>query len=128
MADKEYIEREALICHIEKEIERQRNVGLGNVFATVAFAHCKRKANEIPTADVVEVRHRNPDDENCVICNSELGEKYAGGIWDLAGEICSIICPECDHDEQDTVYNIIRNYIEAQNYCPKCGAKMDGGK
>lgn len=61
--------------------------------------------------------------ENCVICNSEIDEKYAGGIWDLAGEITDIICPECDHDEQDTVYNIIRNYLEKQNYCCACGAK-----
>lgn len=78
-------------------------------------------------ADVAAVKHRNPDDKNCVICNSELDEKSANGIWDLAGEICSIICPECDHDEQDTTYNLIRNYLETQNFCPACGARMDGG-
>lgn len=73
-----------------------------------------------------EVKHRNTEDESCVICNSELDEKYAGGLWDLAGKICNVICPECDHDEQDTVYNLIRNYIESSNFCPNCGAKMDG--
>ena len=73
----------------------------------------------------------NPDYENCVICNHNLDEKGANGIWDLAGEICDIICPECDHDEQDTTYNLIRNYLERLNFCPNCGAKMrkeDEGK
>ena len=28
-------------------------------------------------------------------------------------------------NEQDTVYNIIRNYIEKQNYCCACGKKAN---
>lgn len=108
---KEYIEREAA-----KELLVQ----------DYAYAAAKL-LDYLPSANVVEVKCRNLNNENCVICNSELDEKYASGLWDLAGEICSIICPECDHDEQDTVYNLIRNYIEAQNYCPNCGAKIDKG-
>ena len=75
-----------------------------------------------------ESKHKNPNDENCVICNSELDEAGAGGIWDLAGEICSVLNLVGEHEEQDTIYNIIRNYIEQQEYCPNCGVKMKEGK
>ena len=62
--------------------------------------------------------------ENCVICNSEIDEAEAGGLWDLAAEICNELYGYLNYDsEQDTVYNIIRNYIEKQNYCPACGIK-----
>ena len=70
----------------------------------------------------------NVDELECVICNSELDEKGAGGIWDLAGEICSVLNLVGEHEEQDTIYNIIRNYIEQQEYCPNCGVKMKEGK
>ena len=61
------------------------------------------------------------NESNCIICNSELDEKYAGGIWDLADEICDVLMLDNKHDEQDTIYNIIREYIEKQNYCCNCG-------
>ena len=62
--------------------------------------------------------------ENCVICNSEIDEAEVGGLWDLAAEICNELFGYLNYcDEQDTVYNIIRNYIERQNYCPDCGIK-----
>ena len=67
-------------------------------------------------------------DVNCVICNDELDEKGAGGIWDLAGEICEVLMLDNEHEEQDTIYNIIRDYIERQKCCPHCGAKMDVSK
>lgn len=62
--------------------------------------------------------------ENCVICNSEIDEAEVGGLWDLAAEICNELFGYLNYcDEQDTVYNIIRNYIERQNYCPACCIK-----
>ena len=61
------------------------------------------------------------NETNCIICNSELDEKYVGGIWDLAGEICEALSLDNEHDEQDAIYNIIREYIEKQNYCCNCG-------
>ena len=61
------------------------------------------------------------NESDCTICNSELDEKYAGGIWDLAGEICEVLMLDNENDEQDTIYNIIREYIEKQNYCCNCG-------
>lgn len=53
--------------------------------------------NDTPTADVVEVKH---------------------GKWVcLEAEIGYFACSECDH-------RILRAEC---NYCPNCGAKMDGG-
>lgn len=62
--------------------------------------------------------------ENCVICNSEIDEKYANGLWDLAGEICGIFLSHYDNEQGD-VYYILRNFIENQNYCCSCGAKRE---
>ena len=62
--------------------------------------------------------------ENCVICNSAIDEAGAEGLWDLAAYICNELYGYLNYDnEQDTVYNIIRNYIEKQNYCCSCGTK-----
>lgn len=69
--------------------------------------------------------------ENCVICNSEIDEKEAGGIWDLAAEICEELNIDSGElineyeSNQDCIYSCIRSYLEKQNYCPKCGAKMN---
>ena len=62
----------------------------------------------------------------CIICNCDLDEKGTGGIWDLADEICEAIMTNNKKDEQDTIYKIIRGYIENQKYCPNCGTKMEG--
>ena len=60
--------------------------------------------------------------EICVICDSEIDEAGAGGLWDLSAEICNELYGYLNYtNEQDTVYNIIRNFIENQNYCPNCG-------
>ena len=57
-----------------------------------------RIIKEQPTADVAEVKH---------------------GEWIcLEAEIGYFACSECDH-------RILRAEC---NYCPNCGAKMDGGK
>jgi len=67
------------------------------------------------------------DNENCVICNSNIDEKGTGGIWDLAAEICDEIGVVPDHlvtkymSVQDCVYSTIRDYLEHLDYCPNCG-------
>lgn len=48
-------------------------------------------------------KYKNPNDEECVLCNSELDEKYAGGIWDLVGTICDEILDDCEHEYQDRI-------------------------
>lgn len=43
------------------------------------------------------------------------------GKWKQDGD--DIICSECGH-----AFNVIDNCTELFDYCPKCGAKMDGGE
>ena len=54
-----------------------------------------------PTADAVEAVH---------------------GEW-VSVDFNKIVCSECKH-----IYNIMKNDVETFNYCPNCGAKMDGKK
>ena len=63
---------------------------------------------------------------NCVICNSDLDEKYANGIWDLSGMICGNI--NVDENEQDVIYTLIRKFIMEQNFCPNCGKNINKKK
>ena len=56
--------------------------------------------DEAPTVDAVEVVH---------------GRWVEDTVYDM------IACTECGH-----AWNIIDNCTETFNYCPNCGAKMDG--
>lgn len=60
------------------------------------------------------------DECECIVCNSAIDEKYASGLWDLAGEICENLFSDSEK-EQDTVYYCLREWLEKQPYCPKCG-------
>ena len=59
---------------------------------------------DIPTADVAPVRH---------------------GVW--ASEETAVTCTACGRS-YDTDFEIKRNVIRDFDYCPNCGAKMDGDK
>ena len=59
---------------------------------------------EQPTADVVPVRH---------------------GVW--ASEETAVTCTACGRS-YDTDFEIKQNVISNFDYCPNCGAKMDGDK
>lgn len=61
-----------------------------------------RVINEQPTADVVEVRHGKWDDNIIGFCN---------------------VCMECGAIVDRTA---IKNNSGELNYCPNCGARMDG--
>lgn len=98
MADKEYIEREALI-------ESIRN-GAGTNLQKF-FAECC--ALVVPAADVIEVRHGEWKDRGVVKrANTENAPIVA--------------CSEC----QITFCDLINNHHFMYRYCPYCGAKMDG--
>ena len=60
--------------------------------------------DNFPTADVAPVRH---------------------GEW--VEEDTAITCPICTRS-YDTDFEIKRNVISNFDYCPNCGAKMDGDK
>lgn len=71
------------------------------------------------------------EEHSCVIRDSELDEKGADGIWDLAAEICDdlhVDIDDCLNDaepNQECIYNTIRDYLGRQNYCPECGRKLN---
>ena len=57
--------------------------------------------SDMPAADVAPVRH---------------------GRWEEASDGDGIVCPFCRTDFCTIIYD-----TECFNYCPNCGAKMDGG-
>lgn len=93
MAEKEYIEREAIEKAFAEEIRTNYLDDYAKGFQAALLA-----IMSIPSADVAPVRH---------------------GHWKQARytEAPLYICSECD----------IQAYKQ-HNYCPNCGAKMDGDK
>ena len=101
MAEKEYIEREALINACKKIIHDRWNETTAPVSWSHAYADFIDDINEQPTADVAPVRH------GCFRMLTFSGD--------------TIICSECK-----MAYNIFEtNGAENFNFCPHCGTKMD---
>ena len=96
----EYIEREAAVKIAEK-------YGLANGSALgrhTGLADCiASEIADIPTADVAPVRH---------------------GRWDDKGEYA--VCTECD-GQSGTQYDGVEPIPLMTQFCPNCGAIMDGG-
>ena len=101
MADKEYIEREALL----KVPPFTKCAGAIDDYVE-GYLDCVEDAteaiNKMPTADVVEVRH------------GEWVEHFAFDCWHYD-------CPFCDDG-----YATKERDKYKPNYCHNCGAKMDG--
>ena len=93
----EYIEREAIL----REIERRESLMVGDKLVSVDAM--KSFIKNRPAADVAPVRHGRWVHEH-------MSEGYA---W--------VICSECEA----VIHKILIN--KRLNYCPNCGAKMDGG-
>ena len=90
--------------YIERDalLEKQYNA---NDIANLPFENMVvdvRDIEEAPTADVVEVRHGKWNDNIIGFCN---------------------VCMECGAIVDRTA---IKNNSGELNYCPNCGAKMDG--
>ena len=68
---------------------------------------CTQEINSIPAADVVPVVH---------------------GLWihsryeDCSEQFERVKCSQCNHEAYAMAF-----YVRGGNYCPNCGAKMDGG-
>lgn len=69
--------------------------------------------------DLITRRYENPE-----ICTQEINSIPAAdvapvvhGRWVFGGDGC-VICSECNEEESNDNH---------RNYCPNCGAKMDGG-
>ena len=101
MAEKEYIEREELINRFEDAKEKlMNNITMSSLMAVVVIDIYISFIKKSPTADVVEVRHGRWINENFYTHCSACGKM---AIYDKYGQ-------EVESD-----------------YCPHCGAKMDGG-
>lgn len=89
----EYVEKELLYKRLlEKSNDEKLCVYLGNLFIYAL----RDVFSELPTADVVEVRH---------------------GEWKQAyNSFPKYVCTNCNH--------LFNN--KSFKYCPNCGAKMDG--
>ena len=73
--------------------------------AADAWEGAAEQAEKFPAADAVEVVH------------GRWGEYVVVG-YNGINVIWARLCSECGYE----------NLASATNYCPKCGAKMDGGK
>lgn len=98
----EYIEREAFIEDIKTEITNLRMNGLkGTPRPHGELYDFIDRINEQPTADVVPVVH---------------------GRWIF--NMCSYGTPKCSICGWRMPYSE-DSFLDARNYCPNCGAKMD---
>ena len=111
MADKEYIEREAMDDFKFDLMRRFIVLCFGNDYNKLNLLTIGNQIDEIyekyrtkPAADVVEVRH---------------------GEWfdDHGDDVCSV----CGEVYSDEIRFMNRNFkFEYLAYCPNCGAKMGG--
>ena len=116
----EYIEREAAIKFVKEQMEEVNNktaINGSSVTKTydMAIRHATKLLRYVPTAypkaDVVEVRHGE-----WVETQEPLG-------W------CDVDCAECSVCHESWIIDedsSIDDYKCMWNYCPHCGAKMDG--
>ncbi|MBO4854069.1 MAG: hypothetical protein J5482_02840 [Oscillospiraceae bacterium] len=95
---KEYIEREAVLDTLAKDDLKRTDE------EKVAVLYCYDRIKKVPAADVVEVRHGK-----WIIRNS--------GAYGQTQTFCSV-CKK---------HSGIGSKRQTPPYCPKCGAKMDGG-
>ena len=101
----EYIEREAALKNIDLAITKYSMRG-----RTVEFiADCRLSVIDAPAADVAEVRHGYWKKTQ-----GEVGNPFNNQVFDT---IDFLVCSVC---------NEVFDVSEARNYCPNCGAKMDG--
>lgn len=68
---------------------------------------CTQEINSIPAADVVPVVH---------------GRWIHSRYEDCSEQFELVKCSQCNHEAYAMAF-----YVRGGNYCPNCGAKMDGG-
>ena len=102
----EYIEREALEVSLNNRLNFLMAENGEYDHYTSGFDEAVTRVENFPAADVAPVRHGRWVQ---VICH----EEFEDGFVDRVKECCSV----CHAP----------NWRRTTNYCPNCGAKMDGG-
>ena len=116
---KEYIEREAILRNLADDLPYKGSV--------------KRVLMQAPVADVVEVKHGKW--ESYLECGEEADDGYDHhrcSECKCMAEFTYVNEPFYD-ENSDGEIEFCGNYTvdineNLTNYCPNCGAKMDGGK
>lgn len=98
----EYIEREALITKFKK-MELGEHGLVERLFADGVYAVIAA----FPAADVAPVVHAR-----------WIHSRYE----DCSEQFELVKCSQCNHEAYAMAF-----YVRGGNYCPNCGAKMDGG-
>ncbi len=98
----EYIEREALITKFKK-MELGEHGLVERLFADGVYAVIAA----FPAADVAPVVHAR-----------WIHSRYE----DCSKQFELVKCSQCNHEAYAMAF-----YVRGGNYCPNCGAKMDGG-
>ena len=102
----EYIEREAAVTVCDKQYKEclRKSDFCGD---TVAWNICA-DIKAIPAADVAPVVHAR-----------WIHSRYE----DCSEKFELVKCSQCNHEAYAMAF-----YVRGGNYCPSCGAKMDGGE
>ena len=103
MAEKEYIEREAAYKACEAYFS---GVCVYDVSESEVINDFEKVIDAVPTADVVPIHHGHWTE---IDHSKNLGDYH-------------FVCSECKCNTPD------RAYVITPNFCPNCGAKMDGGE
>ena len=104
MAEKEYIERGALIAEMDSDAPENWTNSDTEIQEEWDYHRYRDIILAQPTADVVEVVHASWKDNHCTRCGwMPMGEE----LWD-----------SCDFSPPRFEYFM--------DFCPSCGAKMDG--
>ena len=107
----EYISREAAIAYIREQSEECQKAfeelgGESGIYAD-AYNDLAEDFYSIPAADVAPVVHAQ-----------WIHSRYE----DCSEQFEIVKCSHCNHEAYAMAF-----YVRGGNYCPNCGAKMDGG-
>lgn len=118
MAEKEYIEREALIDFCKKIIHDRWNETTAPVSWSHAYADFIDDINNQPAADVAPVKRGfwKPISESEI---TGFNPKFAG-----RDPIAGYKCSNCGNE---AIFSCNDEFV-LSDYCPNCGARMDGGE
>ena len=103
----EYIDRDMAKEALYKTAEEYDEYDKCDRIAIIALTNADEILNDIPAADVVEVRHGR-------------WHRYSKGSGSYNGVIILSDAFQCTICE--------KSFWSKSDYCPSCGAKMDGGQ